>query len=228
VNFLLPHVQRVPNRIARDEISQEIAQKLGIDSTVLRQELRHVAVQRSASTVKAPAQAQVTDAERILVRALASARQMQPEAEHFSNLDGARDFTKEEEFDPARQAQYAFQSEALHRGLATESLVEALLSAGAEVADVMEVPCSDFERRMLATILLNEEEELSAERLEGAVRALRRIHLRRRLDQTQQELKRPGLSDDKVRMKELLLEMERLSRALRDPSLAEDGLKRTG
>jgi DNA primase len=228
VNFLLPHIQRVPNPIARDEISQEIAQKLGIDSTVLRQELRHVAVQRSASTVKAPAQAQVTDAERILVRALASARQMQPEAEHFSNLDGARDFTKEEEFDPARQAQYAFQSEALHRGLATESLVEALLSAGAEVADVMEVPCSDFERRMLATILLNEEEELSAERLEGAVRALRRIHLRRRLDQTQQELKRPGLSDDKVRMKELLLEMERLSRALRDPSLAEDGLKRTG
>jgi DNA primase len=226
VNFLLPHIQRVPNPIARDEISQEIAQKLGIDSTVLRQELRHVAVQRSASTVKAPAQAQVTDAERLLVRALASARQMQSGGEHFSAHDRSRDVVKDEEFDPARQAQYAFQTEALHRGLATESLVEALLNPGAEVADVMDVPCS--ERRMLATILLNEEEELSAERLEGAVRALRRIHLRRRLDQTQQELKRPGLSDDKVRMKELLLEMERLSRALRDPSLAEDGLKKTG
>ncbi len=36
-----------------------------------------------------------------------------------------------------------FQSEALHRGLATESLVEALLNAGAEIADVMEVPCSE-------------------------------------------------------------------------------------
>ncbi len=228
VNFLLPHIQRVPNPIARDEISQEIAQKLGIDSTVLRQELRHVAVQRSASTVKAPAQTQVTDAERLLVRALASARQMQPGDDHPSAHDGARDFVKDEEFDPARQAHYAFQSEALHRGLATESLVDALLNAGAEVADVMQVPCTDSERRMLATILLNEEEELSAERLEGAVRALRRIHLRRRLDQTQQELKRPGLSDDKVRMKELLLEMERLSRALRDPSLAEDGLKKTG
>ena len=84
---------------------------------------------------------------------------------------------------------------------------------------------AESERRMLASILLNEDEELSAERLEGAVRALRRIHLRRRLDQISSELKKPGLSDDKVRMKELLLENERLSRALRDPSLAQDGLR---
>jgi hypothetical protein len=182
-------------------------------------------VQRSAATVKTPAAAQATDAERILVRALASARQMQPGAEHLSSRDGARDFTKEEEFDPARQAQYAFQSEGLHRGLATESLVEALLNAGAEFADVMEVPCSESERRMLASILLNEDEELTAERLEGAVRALRRIHLRRRLEETQRELKKPGVSDDRERMRAMLAELERLSRALRDPSLAEDGLK---
>jgi len=220
VNYLLPHIQRVPSRIVRDELSQEIAQKLGIDSAVLRQELRHVAAQRSAATVKAPAEAQITDAERILVRALASARQMQPGAEHVSARDGA-----EEEFDPARQAEYALHGEGLHRGLATESLVEALLNAGSEVADVMEVPCSDAERRMLASILLKEDEELTAERLEGAVRALRKIHLRRKLEQTQRELKKPGLSDDRARMKELLVEVERLSRALRDPSLAEDGLR---
>jgi DNA primase len=220
VNYLLPHIQRVPSRIVRDELGQEIAQKLGIDSAVLRQELRHVASERSAASVKAPAEAQATDAERILIRALASARQMQPGAGHFSARDGA-----EEEFDPARQAQYAFQSEGLHRGLATESLVEALLNAGAEVADVMEVPCSEAERRMLASILLKEDEELSAERLEGAVRALRRIHLRRRLEQVQRELTKPGVGDDKVLRNELLLEKDRLSRALRDPSLAEDGLK---
>ena len=182
VNYLLPHIQRIPSRIVRDELAQEIAQKLGIDSAVLRQELRHVAADRSAAQLKAPAEAQATDAERILIRALASARQMQP-GEHLSARDGA-----EEDFDPARQAQYAFQSEGLHRGLATESLVEALLNAGAEIADVMEVPCSDSERRMLASILLKEDEELTAERLEGAVRALRRIHLRRRLEQVQREL----------------------------------------
>jgi DNA primase len=228
VNYLLPHIQRVPSRIVRDELSQEIAQKLGIDSSVLRQELRHVASERSATAVKAPAEAQATDAERILIRALASARQMQA-GDHVSARDGAhevikREVIKDEEFDPARQAQYALQSEGLHRGLATESLVEALLNAGAEIADVMEVPCSETERRMLASILLKEDEELSAERLEGAVRALRRIHLRRRLEQVQRELTKPGISDDKVIRNELLLEKDRLSRALRDPSLAEHGL----
>ena len=148
--------------------------------------------------------------------------------QHLSARDGARRGVKEEEFDPARQAQYAFQSRGIAlRGLATESLVEALLNAGPEVADVMEVlfHVPESERRMLASILLKEDEELSAERLDGAVRALRRIHLRRRLEETQRELKKPGVSDDRVHMKELLVEIERLSRALRDPSLAEDGLK---
>jgi DNA primase len=232
VNYLLPHIQRISNRIARDELASEIAQKLGIDSAVLRQELRHVAGARSAAMLKAAPEAQATDAERILIRALASARQMQPEVEHLSARDGAREsvkreFVKEEAFDPARQAQYALQNEGLHRGLATESLIEALFNAGTEIADVMEVPCSESERRMLASILLKEDEELSAERLEGAVRALRCIHLRRRLEQVQRELKQPGVSDDRVRMKALLLEVERLSRALRDPGLAEDSLKIT-
>jgi DNA primase len=229
VNYLLPHIQRIPNRIARDELAQEIAQKLGIDSTILRQELRHVAAERSAAKVKPQAETQATDAEKILVRALASSRQMQPAEEHVSARDGARNVLKEEEFDPARQAQFVLQNEGLHRGLATESLVESLLNAAAEVADVMEIPASDADRRMLATILLKEEdEELTAERLEGAVRALRRIHLRRRLEETHRQLKQPGLADDKVRMRELLLEVERLSRALRDPNLGEAGLQRTG
>jgi DNA primase len=220
VNYLLPHIQRVPSRIVRDELSQEIAQKLGIDSTVLRQELRHVASARSAAVVKAAPEAQATDAERILIRALASARQMQPGTEHLSARDGA-----EEEFDPARQVQYVLQAEGLHRGLATESLIEALLNAGPEVADVMETPCSESERRMLASILLKEDEELTAERVEGAVRALRRIHLRRRLEHVQRELSKPGVGEDKALRNELLIEKDRLSRALRDPSLAEDGLR---
>jgi len=225
VNHLLPHVQRIPSRIMRDELAQEIAQKLGIDSAVLRQELRHVASERSAAAVKVSLDTQVTDAERILIRALASARDMNPDAEHISAREGA-----EEEFDPARQAQYVLQNEALHRGLATESLIEALLNAallnnGTEIADVMEVPGSDAERRVLATILLKEDEELSPERLEGAVRALRRIHLRRRLEQVQRELTKPGIADDKSLRNGLLLEKDRLSRALRDPALAEDGLR---
>src|SRR5205814_7672642 len=36
VNYLLPHIQRVPNRIIRDELAAEISQTLGTDSAVLR------------------------------------------------------------------------------------------------------------------------------------------------------------------------------------------------
>jgi len=221
VNYLLPHIQRIPSRIVRDELAHEIAQKLSIDSAVLRQELRHAASTREKSAVKASAEAQVTDAEKILIRALASARQMLS-GEHLSARDGA-----EEEFDPARQAQFALQNEGLHRGLATESLAESLLNASAEVADVLEVPATESDRRMLALILLKEDEELTPETLEAAVRALRRIHLKRRQEQVQRELKKPGAGDDRDRLRELLGELERISRALRDPSLSDDENRKT-
>jgi hypothetical protein len=190
---------------------------------VLRQELRHAAGTRSASAIKAPAEAQVTDAEKVLIRALASMRQIQPGEDHLSARDGA-----EEEFDPARQAQFVLQNEALHRGLATESLAESLLNesrlnAGREYGDVLELPATESDRRLLASILLKEEEELTAQVLEAAVRALRRIHLRRRQEDVQQELKKPGLSQDKERLRELLGELERISHALRDPNLDWDG-----
>ncbi|HWJ49032.1 MAG TPA: CHC2 zinc finger domain-containing protein [Candidatus Udaeobacter sp.] len=218
VNYLLPHIQRVPSRIMRDELAQEIAQKLQIDSAVLRQELRHAASTRSTSAVKAPAEAQVTEAEKVLIRALASARQMQTAEEHVSMRDGA-----EEEFDPARQAQFVLQNEGLHLGLATEALAECLLKAGADAPDVLEIPASESDRRMLAAILLKEDEELTAEVLEAAVRALRRVHLRRRQEEVQRELKKPGLAADKDRLRQLLAELERISRALRDPSQPEEG-----
>ena len=54
LNYLLPHIQRVPSRIVRDEWANEISHRLGIESAVLRQELRHAAGARSASRVSAP------------------------------------------------------------------------------------------------------------------------------------------------------------------------------
>jgi DNA primase len=212
VNYLLPHIQRVPSRIMRDELAQEIAQKLQIDSSVLRQELRHAASTRSTSAVKAPAEAQVTEAEKVLIRALASARQMQPNEEHVSTRDGA-----EEEFDPARQAQYVLQNEALHRGLATEALAECLLKAGPEATEILEIPTSESDRRLLASILLKEEEELTAEILEAAVRALRRVHLKRQLDEVQRQLKGLGPNADLRQKIALSEEARRISLALRDP-----------
>ncbi len=74
---------------------------------------------------------------------------------------------------------------------------------------------------MLAVVLVKEEEELTAERLEGAVRALRRIALRRRLEQVQRELqtsrpKEPG------QLQALLSEKVRIKKTLMDPGLAAD------
>jgi DNA primase len=212
VNYLLPHIQRVPSRIVRDELANEMAQKLGIDSAVLRQELRHAAGTRTA-TVKATAETQVTDAERLLLSALTSGRLMSGE-EHLSARDGA-----EEEFDPARQARFVMTSEGLHVGRATESLFSALLAAD-ETTDAMELDLSEADRRLLASVLMKEEEELTAERLEGAVKALRRMQLRRKLDQVQQELRS---TQDRVRRVQLAEERIRLKRELSDPGPREAG-----
>ncbi|HEX6502964.1 MAG TPA: DNA primase [Terriglobales bacterium] len=215
VNYLLPHIQRIPSRIVRDGLAQEIAQKLGIDSAVLRQELKHVVANRSAATVKTPVEGQVTDAERLLIRALASASQITAGEGHVSGRDGA-----EEEFDPAAQAHFALRAEHLHRGLATESLIEGLLKAGSEGGDVMQLPLSEGDRRLLATVLMKEEEELSPERLEGAVKALRRLGLKRKLEQVQRELQAIRAKDP-GQLEALLQEKVRIKRALMDAGLGE-------
>jgi DNA primase len=214
VNHLLPHIQRVPNRITRDELALEISQKLGIDSAVLRQELKHAATSRAAAQVKATAEAQITGAERVLIRALASATQIQPTETRSSAREGT-----DEEFDPARQAQYALQSEHLYEGLASQSLLEALLEAGSEAADVLTLPKTEEDRRQLARILMNEDEDLTPESVEGAVRALRRIHLSRRGGEAHRAVERPGISKEEKYA--LLQERVRLKLAKRDPAGAE-------
>jgi len=211
VNFLLPHVQRVPSRIVRDELAREIAQKLGIDSTVLSQELRHAATKRSAAQLTAPAEAQVTQAERILIRALASAGQVQGEEGRISARDGV-----DEEFDPARQAQFALSSERLHHGLATEGLLEALLQADlAETgADPLSLPLPEADQRRLAATLMQEDEELTPELLEEAIEALRRRHLQRRQRQIQVQIAEAERRQDSAILGQLLREKMELDRSL--------------
>ena len=210
VNFLLPHVQRVPSRIVRDEIAREIAQKLAIDSAVLRQELRHAAGNRAAASLKAPPQNQITEAERILIRALASAGRVQSGIDvHVSARDGA-----EEEFDPARQARFACGSEHLHEGHAAESLLQALLAADMEIADPMSLPLSDSDRRLLAATLMSDEEELTPELVEGALEAMRRRHLERRQRQVQGQIAEAERRQDGSELGRLVREKLALDRAL--------------
>ena len=215
VNYLLPHIHRVPSRIVRDELAEEIAQKLSIDSSVLRQELKHAAVARKSASVKAAPDAQITDAEKILIRALASGTQLSSD-EHFSDRSG-----EDDAFDPARQARFVLASERLHVGIATESLIEALLNAPPETSDVMDVPLSADDRRLLAAVLMKDDEELTAEKIEGATRALIRVQIRRRLEDIQRQLEALR-AHDPAQLKALMDEKLRLKRALMNPGLTGD------
>ncbi len=69
MNFLLPHIRRMPEKLARDQFAADAAQKLGIDSAVLREELRQAALRRR-DHIEARAAA-LTEVERVLLRALA-------------------------------------------------------------------------------------------------------------------------------------------------------------
>ncbi len=69
LNFLLPHIRRIPEKLARDQFAADAAQKLGIDSAVLREELHQAALKRRERVEVRPTA--LTEVERVLLRALA-------------------------------------------------------------------------------------------------------------------------------------------------------------
>ncbi|WP_213805622.1 DNA primase [Granulicella sp. dw_53] len=98
LNFLLPHIRRMPNRIQRDEFAADAAQKLGIDSAILRQELKQAAAQRVES-VRSHSGEPASEIERVLLRALVlpeddparilAAEQLQLHPEWYDTLPAA-------------------------------------------------------------------------------------------------------------------------------------------
>jgi DNA primase len=208
LNYLLPHIQRVPSRIVRDELAVEVSHRLGIESSVLRQELRHVATSRSAGRITAHAVTQLTDAERVLIRALAS-----------HDLAEAALSAREGEdlgFDPARQAYYFLTQERLHEGFSSQNLIDALLSAHEQSLDPM-VPLNgidDKDRRLVASVLMEDHEELTPELVENAIRSLRKRAILRQLENLQHRLKEAERRNDSALSAQLLQERVRLRRAM--------------
>ena len=206
LNSLLPHIQRVPSRIVRDELANEISHRLGIESTVLRQELRHAAGSRSSSKVNAAGGAGLADAERVLIRALASR-----ELAHSPVSDrGGQDL----DFEPARQAHFALTRERFHEGSAAEALIDALLLAQEQGLDPMSLPLEEADRNLLAGVLMDEREELTPELLESAIRSLRRRILRRQLEDLQQQLKDAERRQDPASAARLLQERVKLRKTM--------------
>ena len=199
VNFLLPHIHRVPSRIVRDELANDIAQKLNIDTAVLRQEFKSAAISRAASSLRPSGTSDITPAEKVLVRAASS------------NVAADAEL--------CRQALRAVGEERLHVGLAVEGLLEAIFEnarkqeRGESVDDVMELPLSDADRQRLAKIVMQEDEPLTAELLEGALEALR---YRWQLSQREVDIKRGIVEAERrndvaalLRLKQEKLELDR-------------------
>jgi DNA primase len=206
LNYLLPHIQRVPSRIVRDELANEISHRLGIDSAVLRQELRHAAGSRSASRVNTATGGGLTDGERVLVRALASQELLHSPVSEREGQDP--------DFEPARQVHFALTRERLHSASSAEALIDALLLAHEQGLDPMSLPLEETDRNLLAAILMDEHEELTPELLENSIRSLRRRVLRRQMDDLQHQLKEAEQRQDPATAARLLQERMKLRREM--------------
>src|SRR5271165_5669160 len=213
LNYLLPHIQQVPSRIVRDELANEISHRLGIESSVLRQELRHAATARSSAHIAAPANVQLTDAERVLIRALAS--------RDLGHSPHSEREGQDPDFDPARQAHYFLTQERLHEGTGAQAVIDTLLAAHEQGLDPISLPLDDPDRRRIASILMDDREELSPELLESAVRSLRRRRILRQLDDLQHQLKDAKDRNDTASLARLAQQRVKLRQAM--GSIGETG-----
>jgi DNA primase len=167
VNYLLPHLQRVPSRILRDELAAEVAQRLQIDSAVLRQELRSAAGTRSAQVAGASpgAAPRLNEAQAAVVRRL---------------------------LDPSTRARAIAELEQAgrpHRGWPVEPLVERLIRAeDAEVSDPLTIALDAVASDQLAEVLLAPvEEPLDDPHWAVALAVLREPHVKREMARVEAE-----------------------------------------
>ena len=170
VNFLLPYVQKIPNRILRSEWATRIAQQLRLDEPVLRAALSKAAAERRSEVKTRPELIgrAAKPVERRLIRMLA-------EGEGF-RLELAK----------------RIHDEQLHLGLETERVMAALVAANlsGESVQATEVAAAleERDRRMLFEILFEESNELTWEEAESCVEALHHRRAERELSDVQRSI----------------------------------------
>ncbi|HEX4664936.1 MAG TPA: DNA primase [Terriglobales bacterium] len=189
VNYLLPYIKRVPQAIVRDDLANQVAQRLSIDSALVRQELRHAATNRSAQ-FRSSADPQVSDAEKIVIRLLAPG--VSAEVDELQSW-----------------ASDVLTSEGLVEGLPAQSLLEWLLSPMEGSSG------SESDQRLLAQILMQESDELTHELVESAVEALRRRKMERRKRELSTNIADAERKNDIGALSTLLQEKLAIERALR-------------
>ena len=153
LNYLLPHIRRMPNRIVRDEFASDAAQKLGIDSALVREEL-HQAARKRRDQVNPSSLDNLNEAERVLLRAMAAA----PASRIFLRVCQGLD-SQPQSFE----------------GLAVAMILGLLRNRGA-LEPLAALP-DPSQRALLAQVLLREAGEVEMEQVEAALESLKYRHL---------------------------------------------------
>jgi DNA primase len=170
VNFLLPYVQKMPNRILRSEWATRIAQQLRLEEPVLRAALSRAASERRSEVKTQPELMgrAAKPAERRLIRMLA-------EAEGFRH-------------EVAQQLQNA----RLYQGLETEKIFTAFIAASlsGEPVQATEVATrlEERDRRLLFEILFEEASESTWEEAVSCIEALQHRQAERELAEVQRTI----------------------------------------
>ncbi len=192
LNFLLPHMQHIPNRIARDEFAADAAQKLGIDSALLRQELKQAAGARRSSVRPTAATApMVSEAEKLVLRAMCVSGEM-----HALAVD--------------RHGREPW----LFEGLATTALIAALAAREPAVDPMMAAP-DEYGRHLLAAALMAGPVEVSLSDLEQAMASLRIRQLERKQRELRGRLADAEARNDGEAIRDLMAEKLEIDRELR-------------
>ena len=182
LNFLLPHIRRIPSRIARDAFAIDAAQALGIDSALVRAELKEAAAKRRDS-ISSHAQP-LTHAERILLQAFSAPRS----SEAYIVAEGA-----------AHQHEPDFAS---MRSDVREMVEQ--LRARPDGADPLAAITDPAHRQLLAELFLSiHDTEPEPDEVDAAVLAIRRQgieHEQRQLRADLERAERAGHADDILRL----------------------------
>lgn len=192
VNFLLPHIRRMPHAIVRDEFALDAAQKLGIDSARMREELKQAAAKRQGQ-IPAIKMSNLSECERVLVRAFAGA----PEGETF------------------RRAADAMMSQAEHfEGLGIFATLQEL--AERQDTDPLEVLREQGARALVAQLLMRESEPVTLHELESALLTLEQHSVENRQRRIRSEIGEAERKGDLAGVTALMTERMELDRRLRE------------
>jgi DNA primase len=192
MNYLLPHIRRMPEKLARDQFAGDAAQKLGIDSAVLREELRQAALRRRDHIETR--ETALTEVERVLLRALAI---VDPENE------GARRLAAE-----AIATQPAW-----FEHLSTFSALQAL--ANRQARDPMDAVEDPAQRAWLAETLLAETRPPEESEVQSAIQEIQEREIERRLRELRELIAGAERRGDHAELALLTQQKLDLDRALR-------------